>query len=270
MKQWLPCKESPAPILLQMDIDFEGFRSGSFGRILDRFQQNRDLQFLQCSSDWDSAEFPTRSDPLLRLGSTLMLELPQILKEALKDQTIPEFSRLQILFGETIQRGIQVPQAERIGSFAAKGGYGLLRQGCDELDLNIRMSGLRNPKGVESTSETTFLWNNRRAVAAWLGSGTPPISQWQVPFLADDWVRLAVQTPGELRAPSSVEALKVMNQTLARFPLPTLLPGVYDDPRAAVRGVLERLGLEVAQYDLLTTSDGRGRSLVQLQMKEVN
>ncbi len=229
MKKWLASltetRVPPLPIILQMDADFEGFKKGDLSNIERYFQKYPQKTFLQCSSDWDSRERPTKTIPLLKLGATLMLLLPQVLKESLNDPSLPRNSRKQIIFGEAIQRGIQVPQAERIASIAKKGGYGLLRLKEDELDLNIRMSAIVNGlESVGSDSETIFLWSNRRAVRSFVEEGAPPISQWVTSFAAMDQVRI---NPTETSANKQSSELDVINKTLARFPLPVSLSGVY-------------------------------------------
>ena len=224
------------PLLLQMDADFEGFMQGSFETILDTFS-DPSVGFLQCTSDWDSQEFPTKSDKELLLGAQLMRGLPQILKMGLNNPSLSLPSRQQIIFGEAIQRGIQVPQVERMEAVARKGGYGLNRLAHDELDANIRQSALLDPGGMRSTADVTFLWNNRRAVRTWQEYKQPPISQWVNPFAVIDPVRSAA-TATYLNGQSHLEA--AVNTSLARFPIPRRLIGVYDDFTLPVRAVLER------------------------------
>ncbi|MFS8160306.1 MAG: hypothetical protein ACMG6E_08885, partial [Candidatus Roizmanbacteria bacterium] len=222
------------PPILQMDVDFEGFMKGSCEDILFRFR-DPDLTFLQCTSDWDSQECPRTNYPALLLGTELMRELPQILKMPLNDILLPQETRKQILFGEAIQRGIQVPQVERMEDIAKKGGYGLNRLAHDELDANIRQSAVNNTSGVRSSSDIVFLWNNRRAVRSWREYRQPAISQWVSPFSVIDPVRLKENGYCLTEQAHSEE---VINKSLARFPIPYKLTGVYSNFIEPIKGVL--------------------------------
>ena len=188
MKLWKQGNSSQLPILLQMDGDFEGFALGGFEELLAEFYNSK-TKLVQCTSDWDSKEFPTEKDWGLWIGSELMRELPQIIKSQINSPNLSGETRTQLLFGEAIQRGIQVPQAERMENVAGKGGYGLLRLKEDELDQNIRISERVTPDGVRTSDEVIFKWSNRRAVRSWIDLRQPPISQWVNGFAVDDLVR---------------------------------------------------------------------------------
>lgn len=239
MKMWTRNLQLPTPILLQMDGDFEGLLRGSFQMISDRFS-DPSTDFLQCTSDWDSHINPTKNNNSLWIGSELMRELPQILKRPLNN-SLPLPVKLQIVYGEAIQRGIQVPQAERMEAIARKGGYGLNRIRHDELDQNVRMSALVNLNGVRTTEEIVFLWSNRRAIKSWNDYRQPPISQWQSAFSVQDPVRQEVVDM--LENSVDEDKLTAINRTLERFPVPPTLPGVYVDFTQPIRQILQFYGI---------------------------
>jgi hypothetical protein len=241
MKMWIKNPRSAPPLLLQMDGDFEGFSRGSFQTIAEQFS-DQTIDFLQCTSDWDSSVNPTSSNISLWIGSELMRELPQTIKKPLNNP-LPLPVKTQLIYGEAIQRGIQVPQAERMEAIARKGGYGLNRTRHDELDQNIRMSALMNMSGVRTTDEVVFLWSNRRAVKSWNDFRQPPISQWQSAFSVQDSVRQ--ETADNIRENSSGEdKLTAINRTLERFPVPPIIPGVYKDFTQPVSEVLQNYGID--------------------------
>lgn len=248
------------PLLLQMDADFEGFMKGSCEDILSRFA-DPSVRFLQCTSDWDSQDLPRESDFELWLGTELMRELPQILKIPLNEQSLPSLTQRQVLFGEAIQRGIQVPQVERMEDIARKGGYGLNRLAHDELDANIRQAALLNPAGVRSTSKIVFLWNNRRAVRSWKEYQQPPISQWVNPFAVIDPVRSA-ETSVYGNGQSHVEA--AINKSLARFPIPRKLAGVYEDFTIPVLDVVTRIYPSIQGLQTRVLQKGSGLYYLQV------
>lgn len=249
------------PLLLQMDADFEGFMRGSMIDIINQFRDDN-VRFLQCTSDWDSKEYPRKSDAELLLGAELMRELPQILKNALNSPLLPQISRMQIIFGEAIQRGIQVPQVERMEDIAFKGGYGLNRLAHDELDANIRQSALVNPSGVRSTDEVIFLWNNRRAVCTWYEYRQPPISQWINSFAVVDPVRRSERNKylnGRSYIPEAV------NKTLKRFPIPRSIPGVYDDAKSATVDVISRYIPDISSMRIVELQNDNSVCYLQIE-----
>lgn len=217
MQLVLRCAGDKLPVMLQMDIDFEGFYKGSFGGIIEIFNSYPEMLFLQCASDWDSKSKPIDSDPLLKLGSDLMRMLPLIVKGELNKPNA-DFKD-EIIFGEVIQRGIQVPQAQRMVAVALKNSYGMLRFTADELDYNIRSSAAAfGVDAIRSTANNIFKWSNRRALRAWNEYGRPPISQWsaETPFSVNDPVRenSSDQTKFERTE------IDVINLTLKRMPIP--------------------------------------------------
>ena len=259
MKLWKQGNSSQLPILLQMDGDFEGFALGGFEELLAEFYNSK-TKLVQCTSDWDSKEFPTEKDWGLWIGSELMRELPQIIKSQINSPNLSGETRTQLLFGEAIQRGIQVPQAERMENVAGKGGYGLLRLKEDELDQNIRISERVTPDGVRTSDEVIFKWSNRRAVRSWIDLRQPPISQWVNGFAVDDLVR--GETPKEKKLNNGDIELAI-NRTLARFPLPIKLEGVYDNYQLPILEVLERYELEIFEI----VEEKKGEDLFYLQIK---
>ncbi|KKT30621.1 MAG: hypothetical protein UW41_C0013G0011 [Candidatus Collierbacteria bacterium GW2011_GWC2_44_18] len=259
MKLWKQNKSSQLPILLQMDGDFEGFAIGGFNELLGEFNDSK-TKLVQCTSDWDSKEFRTENDWGLWIGSELMRELPQIIKNQINNANLSIEVRNQLIFGEAIQRGIQVPQAERMESVAGKGGYGLQRLKEDELDQNIRISERVAPGGVRTSNEVIFKWSNRRAVRSWIDLRQPPISQWVNGFAVDDLVR--GKTPKEKDLDSGDIELAI-NRTLARFPIPKKLNGVYDNYQLPILEVLERYELE--RFNV--SEEKKGEDLFYLQIK---
>lgn len=203
------------PLLLQMDIDFMGFQRGGFEKIVKYFEKRPDVGFLQCASDWAVAD---NSDQLFRLGCDLMRMLPLVLKARL-NQLGEDLD--EVIFGEAIQRGIQVPQVRRIEEVARKGSYRGLAFAADELDYNLRSSAIAgNVEGVRSSANIVFEWSDRRAKRAWEEYGKPPISQWgtETSFGVNDPVRSEYQDK-ETSRPEVSEA-DVINLTLARIPIP--------------------------------------------------
>ncbi|NCP46995.1 hypothetical protein AUJ42_00145 [Candidatus Collierbacteria bacterium CG1_02_44_10] len=261
MKLWKQNKASQLPIFLQMDGDFEGFAIGGFEELLGEFNSSK-TKLVQCTSDWDSKEFPTENDWGLWIGSELMRELPQIIKSQINNANLSNEVRNQLIFGEAIQRGIQVPQAERMESVAGKGGYGLQRLKEDELDQNIRISERVSPGGVRTTDNLIFKWSNRRAVRSWIDLRQPPISQWVNGFAVDDLVR--GETPKEKDLHSGDIELAI-NLTLARFPIPKKLEEVYDNYQVPILEVLERYGLEIFSV----SEEKKREDLFYLQIKMV-
>jgi hypothetical protein len=259
MKLWLKSGTNKSPVLLQMDGDFEGFARGSLVDVVNKFQDPK-IKLLQCTSDWDSKEFRTESDPGLWIGSELMREIPQIIKRELNNQGISSETRKQLIFGEAIQRGIQVPQAERMESVARKAGYGLLRLKEDELDQNIRTTEKVFPGAVRTADDIIFVWSNRRAVRSWIDLRQPPISQWVNGFSVDDKVRGEIP---ERRDVGFGDIELSINRTLARFPIPKRLEGVYDNYQQPIIEILERYGLELSEI----FEERKGEDLYYLQIK---
>ena len=263
MKLWLKDPKSPPPILLQMDGDFEGFAQGGLADVLARFA-DPSCGFIQCTSDWDSVEYPIANDPWLKLGADLMKELPQIIKTPLNDFSLNPTSRAQLILGQALQRGIQVPQAARMESIAGKGSYGLARLREDELDQNIRIAEWYTPGGVRSSSDIVFKWNNRRAVKSWRESQQPPISQWIYPFQVVDIARGGAQESSTRQLSRKDNLEYVVNRTLARFPVPRKLLGVYDNYEEPILAKLNELGLS---YTSVTEVEQDGLYYVQLIFK---
>lgn len=261
MKIWKRSGSKNPPILLQMDGDFEGFDKGGFAEVIDSFVDPK-INLLQCTSDWDSREFPTEKDLGLWIGSELMRELPLILKKGLNETRLSVTGRSQVIFGEAIQRGIQVPQAERMEGVARKGGYGFQRLKEDELDQNMRISEEMFPGGVRTTEKTVFKWSNRRAVKSWVDLRQPPISQWVNGFGVNDKVRGEVPE-NKYCGPEEVELS--INRTLARFPLPKKLSGLYGNYQIAVLEVLSKYGIEPVDV----SEEKKGDDLFYLQIKLV-
>lgn len=275
MRLWAMNPEAmQPPVYLQMDIDFEGFAKGGLSELINRFAINPRLMFLQGTSQFDDKNFPTTAVPVLKLGDDLMRELPLGMKRSLSNCELPEVSKIQILFGEAIQRGVQVPQAERLESIARKGGYGLLRMPEDELDANIRTAALANEfTGVECCDETVFKWNSRRAILALGCYGKAPISQWAVEFRAIDVARdvnSVSSVYGDLLAKqqelnSAANMLRIVNQSLARFPVPEQIQGVYGAAEQLVREALAQCRLEASGF----TTRALGNGLVILQVNSI-
>ena len=262
MKLWVKNPQSVPSLLLQMDGDFEGFLRGSFQTIVEQFS-DQTVDFLQCTSDWDSSINPTTSSDSFWVGSELMRELPQILKRLLNGP-LPLPTKIQLIYGEAIQRGIQVPQAERMEAVARKGGYGLSRTRHDELDQNIRMSALVNINGVRTTDEVVFLWSNRRAIKSWNEFRQPPISQWQSAFSVQDTVRQQ-EAVGSIEGSSVGEhRLLAINRTLERFPVPPTLPGVYIDFTQPVSKVLQAYGINSEAGNVDVRDKPGGLKYIQL------
>ena len=261
MKIWLRDSRPNPPILLQMDGDFEGFSRGSFRAIIDQFS-NQPISFLQCTSDWDSSINPTRGNRSLWIGSELMRELPQILKRPLNNP-LPLPIKLQIVYGEAVQRGIQVPQAERMEAVARKGGYGLNRVRHDELDQNIRMSALVDLDGIRTTDNVVFLWSNRRAIKSWMDYRQPPISQWQSAFSVQDPVRQE-SSGGIVENSNKENVLIAINRTLERLPLPASLPGVYLDFTQPVCQVLRFYGIKREEENIVVGEKPGGLRYLQI------
>lgn len=257
------------PVVLQMDGDFQGFAKGGLNQVLEDFNRNKNVNFVQYTSDWDSDASPTRGIPLLWLGSELMREIPQILKLPLNLAELPEETRKQIVFGEAIQRGIQVPQAERMESIARKAGYGLSRIKEDELDANIRMAAYAcGLIGVNTSDQVVFKWSNRRAVASWKQLRQPPISQWVSSFSAEDPVRLESSVSDEEVTSNGKSKLEVINKTLARFPIPVVLPRVYTDLVQPLSDILRRYDLDLDKCNYSIIDKGGGRWVMQLNSME--
>ncbi|MDP1743395.1 MAG: hypothetical protein Q8L51_01255 [Candidatus Amesbacteria bacterium] len=257
------------PIIMQMDGDFQGFRKGDISKVLNDFSNNKLVNFIQYTSDWDSDNYPTKSIPLLWLGSELMREIPQILKLPLNWSILPKETRKQIIFGEAVQRGIQVPQAERMESVARKAGFGLNRVKEDELDSNIRMtayvSGLDR---INTSNQVVFDWSNRRAVESWKLLRQPPISQWVSSFSAEDPVRRKPIKTDETKTSSSEEKLEVINKTLARFPIPSSLPEVYSDFTIPLLMVLRRCNINITPENYSIIEKEGGTWIIQLNSME--
>ncbi len=260
MKLALRTKGDNLPIMLQMDIDFEGFAQGGFGQIIENFKAYPQMQFLQCTSDWDSEDRPTDSDPLLKLGSDLMRMLPLVIKANLNKSD--EQIKTETIFGEVIQRGIQVPQAQRMAAVALKKSFRMLRFTADELDFNIRSSARAfGENAVRSTTNTIFKWSNRRALRAWNEYGRPPISQWsaETPFSVNDPVRR-----NKLNGPKVERSeTDVINLSLNRMPIPLEWADEYKRKFEIVISQLVRrpICLEVSKPD----EKGRVRYLLNLE-----
>jgi hypothetical protein len=275
------------PVQLQMDADFEGFGRGNLTTLMNYFQTNPSLDFVQCTSDWESRHSPTRNDALFQLGCDLMRELPMGIKEYLNSPHATPKIVAQTLFGELIQRGIQVPQAETFASIAYKGGYGLLRLPEDELDANVRSAYRGIPGTIRNASDVVFLWNARRALAVWHERKLPPISQWSgADFQAIDPVRASsapnrstaqlssglsgssgISTNGTQQLPSA-DALDVINKTLARIPIPHLLDSPNGDgAENYVWNALSRCGIQQQSGLVLRrTSQNNDCSILQLSL----
>lgn len=219
------------PLMLQMDIDFEGFRRGDFSQIVKLFSKNPEMKFLQCTSDWDSEINPTQDNPLLELGAALMRGLIGFIKNRLNNQGITKEEWLQIIFEETIQRGIQVPQARRMEAVASSKSYGFLRLTADELDFSLRQfAQVFGIGSIGSSKEIEFLWSNRRALEALRKNSIPPISQWsQTSFGVDDVVRTKVQKTNlnQGQQITTEAVINIVNQTLARLPMPASWVSFY-------------------------------------------
>jgi hypothetical protein len=276
MRLWaMNTKAEQPPIYLQMDIDFEGFAKGGLSEIINRFAANSRLMFLQGTSQFDDRNFPTAAVPVLRAGDDLMRELPLGIKRRLSNSELPPGSNIQAIFGEAIQRGVQVPQAERLESIARKGGYGLLRMPEDELDANIRTAALANEfSGVECCEETIFKWNSRRAILALGCYGKPPISQWAVEFRAIDVARdvnrvrsVYEDLIARRKNLNSAEGmLQMINQSLAHFPVPERIQGIYNTAEELVREALARCGIEASGL----FAQALGSGLVVIQVKSIS
>lgn len=259
-------RDSTLPTILQGDADLWRFTgTDEIARVQYILQSDPYAQFVQCTTDWDGPT-ATRSLPAMWLGSELMRELPLILKGLLNtgmDQSL----RIQLIFGETIQRGIQVPQAERMESIARKGGYGLLRIPEDELDVNMRMTALfSGANTIRSALEIVFYYSNRRALAAWIKKQQPPIKQWSVEFVGVDAVRTADFT--NIESPNGNlldQAIIVANRTLARFPIPSWKFAFFE---AQVIEVLKRYGLgrDAVAFQIV---EGQNRDEVLIQISEI-
>lgn len=279
MKSWartdsLTSPPPAVPLVVQMDTDFEGFGRGGLAEVQERFRRDPSCQFLQATSSFDDAHFPTETLPQLALGDRLMRELPLVLKRAFGRPELPPPSQIELYFGEVIQRGIQVAQVERLESVARKGGYGLVRMPEDELDANVRLAWLSGgPQAVQCSEETVFKWNSRRAILAYEQFQAPPISQWTVKFTADDAARReegVASSAARIHARLTrgmmpeADAAEVINRTLARFPLPKELPGVYANPTEILLEVLGRCGLDETHFELELKNDSSGRVIASL------
>ena len=257
------------PIIMQMDGDFQGFRKGDFSKVLNDFSEKKLINFIQYTSDWDSDNYPTKGIPLLWLGSELMREIPQILKLPLNWPTLPKDTRKQIIFGEAVQRGIQVPQAERMESVARKAGFGLNRVKEDELDSNIRMTAyVSGSDRINTSDQVVFDWSNRRALESWNKLKQPPISQWVSSFSAEDSVRQQITEPKKDNGENRETKLDVINKTLARFPIPFSLPGVYSDFTESLLEVLKRYDINLTPEMYSITSKEGGTWIIQLNSME--
>jgi hypothetical protein len=269
MKLWATGDQEAPPVLLQMDGDFTSFRAGSLRQVLDDFRDNPDKSFVQYTSDWDIARDPADPafDAALYAGAELMRRLPQILKGSLNDPSVPITSRLQVLFGGAIQRGIQVPQAERMAAVARKGGYGLTRLRHDELDMNLRLSAAFDPQTIASSDRVVFEWSGRRARLAWQQDRLPPISQWNgAPFSAIDAVRAIARFAPVVQGRNGLDEalLLAVNRTLQRFPIPAELAGVYSSAVDAISAVLEDCGLSPSDISLQPADQGLYYAQVRL------
>lgn len=262
MKLWLKSNTSSAPILLQMDADFVGFRTGDLTTLVNYFEAYEDLQFLQCTSDWENPNRPLKEiDVSLWLGAELMRELPQLVKKYLRKE-IPDSLLQQIIFGEVIQRGIQVPQAEKMESIALKGGFGLNRLKEDELDTNIRMTSLTSGvRSVGSTDRIIFNWSSRRAERTWNKLRKPPISQWATPFLASDTVRSDDKTSNKSE---DNDLLNVVIMTLERLPYPKAIFSVDPDFKNTFLVVLKRYIPELTAQNIEIVNKDNGTFLFKI------
>jgi len=255
------------PILLQGDADLWRL-SGIFElEELERmFTSDPSCMFVQCTTDWDGP-LATSKIPAMWLGSELMRELPQTFKRSLNNGA-PTEQLVQYVFGETIQRGIQVPQAERMETIARKGGYGLLKISEDELDMNLRMTALfSGVTSIKSTADIVFYYSNRRAVAAWLEKREPPIKQWSVEFTGKDYVRTRqFEIPMSSDREMIEEALAAANRTLQRFPLP--MP-YFEVLSFEVMNILARYGLGPDACEFQIIPNGIGDEAT-LQISKLN
>lgn len=262
MQLWLRSNTAKAPILLQMDADFVGFKNGDLTTLINYFEGYKDLQFLQCTSDWENPNKPLKEiDYSLWLGAELMRELPQLVKRYL-GQNIPDKLLQQFIFGEVIQRGIQVPQAERMESIARKGGFGLNRLKEDELDTNIRMTALVfGSKSIGSTNQIIFNWSSRRAEQTWKKLRKPPISQWATPFLADDSVR---STDSTQNVTQDNDLLNSVSRTLERLPYPKAIFDVDPNFKITFLDVLKRYIPELTDQNIEMVDKGNGTFLFKI------
>jgi hypothetical protein len=262
MKKLLACKRKEIPLILQSDADLIETSDRALRNIMRCFNCDSVLQFIQCNVDWDG-ELPTKEILPLLLGSILMRELPwQILKQPLNG-SLSKNIRRQIIFSNAIQRGIQVAQVERLDSIARKGGYGLLKIHEDELDLNIRSTA--EVSGVESigTTDDTFIYSNRRAIASWYTQAIPPIGQWATEFEIDDPVRTKKVSMEDVLARINERGIKfeiinAVRLTLQRFSIPQYIDTIYESPSDAILTVLQQFGLNAKdlKYEMVSKEDG--------------
>lgn len=267
IKLWLKSDRQPIqpPILVQMDADFTGFKQGELTTVLNYFDAYSDLQFLQCTSDWENSQNPVRNNYPLWVGAELMRELPQFVKRNLRNNISKMFIQ-EIIFGEVIQRGIQVPQAERMESIAKKGGYGLNRMKEDELDSNIRITAISSGvKSIGSTSQVVFNWSSRRAERSWVNYRKPPISQWASPFLADDPVRtgIANEEPN-----GDTDITLAISRTLERLPYPNSILSLNPNFLQEFFTILQRYKPGMQPKDLVIKETKTGTFLLKLKEEE--
>jgi len=233
--------------VVQMDWDFYGFKNWWLKDIIDVFEGKK-CTFLQCKSDWEWI-IKTDTIPLLRFWSDLMAELPMFLKNKL-NETISYDWKKQIVFSDAIQRWIQVPQVELLSQIIKKWWYWLLRLSCDELDVNLRSAFLSQPDWLKNTWNTTFLRDNRRAIATLSQYNIPPIWQRKNWFEADDKIRKMPTNSANQISSNREYLIDILNLTLDRFILPEKIEWVYEDWKNVIVNILKKMWISWKNTDI--------------------